>query len=539
MNLMWIVELSLLLGLAAATRIIFILVESSDFDVHLWFIHFYKKNFRLDNKQVKTALNKGYVGYPPLPHILISRLPKKYWIAAGILGNIGFDLLSVMVIYFSSNWFLGGNEFAQVKPLMSVGGICALIFLTSPTLHPLTARLMAMGGRTLSNLLILCYFIAFAFLFISKLYILIPICIILGILVILSSQFGLQVLTFFSVGLSIYYFDVLPLLVLAACFVTGIITPKLGIKQQLTAKISHYAWYNTAFPGRSTDKRNSFREIWPLFKRMFTTTGKVKAFDHFSNYLVKRFTPFIILYSMPTLLLFVYWLTSGQIQLDQLILNERMNYAFAISTIGFVTFLLVSLKPLAFLGEAERYLEYSTSFFSILFLYSFMSANTTFSLLLLLVVYQVFIILVNFILSLKSNLLAKFMIQPDASFNTLIDFLKSLGPRKYLSIPTKLNAKLSIHLQDQSFFHIYHVFQPDKGLKHTIEDHQVHHFVKPDFNYFIDKYGANILVTHKESLLKSAKMGVSYSLEKLRLMYENNDYAVYELSSNIKQTEAG
>ena len=85
-------ELGGIVLLSAATRALFLLRSSSDLDWHLWLLGFYRRGGGFRRKDVENAfkaVNQGYVGYPPIPHVFLARLPERLAMHATPTGSPG------------------------------------------------------------------------------------------------------------------------------------------------------------------------------------------------------------------------------------------------------------------------------------------------------------------------------------------------------------------------------------------------------------------------------------------------------------------
>ena len=110
---------------------------------------------------VKDSLVPGIRGYPPLPHAIIALIDPKHWVVVGRMTNLAFDLASILLVCFLSHFLFERVWQIASEQFISAAGAVTLLYATSPKLHPVTARLQAIGGRTLGNLLILLYFTFF------------------------------------------------------------------------------------------------------------------------------------------------------------------------------------------------------------------------------------------------------------------------------------------------------------------------------------------------------------------------------------------
>ena len=71
--------------------------------------------------------------------------------------------------------------------------------------------------------------------------------------------------------------------------------------------------------------------------------------------------------------------------------------------------------------------------------------------------------------------------------------------------------------------------EPGRGMKYMGEDHVYLYLMKPDFDHFRVRYGVNTLVAQKREVELAAKRGIEYPLHSLQLLYDNEQYAVYNV----------
>jgi hypothetical protein len=143
------VELLAVLLVGLVSRSLFLLAEGTDQYSHIWLIKKRREFGNLWEDHVDNSVIEGYRGYPPLAHYLVSLFPEKLWIAAGRLLNITYDLVSIIIIYYLTDHLF--RDVWDIRPTAALDGptVVSLLYATSPILHPVTARLKAIGGRTL------------------------------------------------------------------------------------------------------------------------------------------------------------------------------------------------------------------------------------------------------------------------------------------------------------------------------------------------------------------------------------------------------
>ena len=112
----------------------------------------------------------------------------------------------------------------------------------------------------------------------------------------------------------------------------------------------------------------------------------------------------------------------------------------------------------------------------------------------------------------------------------LVKFLNSVDEGRILSIPTKLNFKLS-YLSNEKLKFYYHFIDENKinGFKRMRNDEIVYNFIKPDFEYFIQIYKINTIVAEKNTVRKAEKKyQIQYKFTGLKLVFENAEFFVFQ-----------
>lgn len=515
--------------LGLVTRSIFLLHAGSDLDAHLWLTKL-RRNLGglkgIGKHSVKDSLVPGIRGYPPLPHAIIAQINPKHWVLVGRLTNLGFDLVSILLVYFLSHllfehvWQIASGQF------ISAAGAVTFLYATSPKLHPVTARLQAIGGRTLGNLLILLYFTFFGLSYLYGIPYFYSVCLLLGALTVLSSQFGMQVLVVNSIVLSCFYRDVVPLLPLLGTFGLCILIPQLGVRQLLARKWAHYKWYFNAIKEGRTPiaERNSFRNLVALPVYLFSRPGE------FGRIVFTKATPVILLYSIPVIPLLLYWWLSSPDTFTPLFSDNVIEYATGLILASFIAFVITSIKFALFLGEAERYLEYSIAFLHLIFVRYCILSKHSHEIIYIIIIIHIGLILVNFLY--LSSIRIKNNLSPpkETALDDVITFLNRRSRQNIITIPTKLSYTLAGSMEEtDSRFYYPSMSEPGRGMAYMGEDHVYLYLMKPDFDYFRVRYEVNTLVAQKREVELAAKQGIEYPLSSLKLLYDNEQYTVYSV----------
>ena len=515
--------------LALVTRLIFLLHAGSDLDAHLWLTKLRRDLGGLrgiGKHHVKDSLVPGIRGYPPLPHAIIAQINPKYWVLVGRVTNLAFDLASILLVYIITHLLF--ERVWQISPgqFISAAGAVTLLYATSPKLHPVTARLQAMGGRTLGNLLILLYFACFGAGYLFGIPYFYPPCLLLGTLIVLSSQFGMQVLVMNSIVLSCFYRDFVPLLPLLGTFGLCMLVPQLGARQLLARKWAHYKWYFTAIKEGTTPiaERNSLRDLIALPVYLLSRPRE------FHRIVFTKVTPIILVYSIPIIPLLLYWWLSSPDTFTEIFSDNVIWYVTGLTLSSLIAFIITSIKFTLFLGEAERYLEYSLAFIHLVFVRYCITTKHSYEIIYITTLIHIGFVLVNFLYLSSTKVKNNLWTTRETTLEAVIKFLNGRTGQNIITIPTKFSYTLAGSMEEtDSRFYYPSMSEPGRGMKYMQEDHVYLYLIKPDFDYFRVRYGVNTLVAQKREIELAAKQGIVYPLSSLKLLYDNDQYAVYSV----------
>ncbi|MBN1797192.1 MAG: hypothetical protein JW822_01355 [Spirochaetales bacterium] len=523
-----IIQIFIVLVISIVLRIMFIIFSSTDEYSHLWLINLIKRNKSIDQKIVSDSIIKGYRGYPPLPSFIISILPKKHWVFIGKIINIVYELLSILFVFLVT-YYLFENIFVFKTDIMTPVIAITLLYGTAPILFPVsyTARLSRIGGdRTISTFLCLIYFTSFGIAFICDLYWLYIICAFAGILIILSSQFGLQYILFTSIILSIAYLNVIPIAIILLTILLAILIPRCGVKRLLLRKIDHYGWYIKANKNKKSNvwDRNRLRDI-VLMPYYF-----LKDIKKFINIFTKKITITIVIYSMPILIIILLWFVINPDNFYILLKDKITLFIFVLSLSSIIIFIVTSLKPFLFLGQAERYFEHSIFYFDLIFILYIYRFKLNENIILWVILFQIILVLFNFLFKNIKYFKMKLYDRKEVEFDELISFLNKKKSMRILTIPTKMNFKIATHIDEKRHKYYYdNISSKINGIRYMDEDQIILHYIKSDFNYFKMKYGINMIIIKKGDIKYASKKGIRYNFKGLEKVFNNKEYSVYKL----------
>jgi hypothetical protein len=403
------------------SRLPFLILSSSDRHTQLWLLKVFSQNRGLKVSRIPHSILQGTICYPPLPAALISRLPQQYWPGAGTLLNIGSDSLVAVGIYIIAR----GCNLEIVNAHLT-----ALVWATLPILHPVNARLSGIAGRGIGTALVFCCF--FGLLRIEQGFqnsgALIAIA--AAILVILTSQFALQVLLFASLSMMLFAGNSKLLLLVLAAVTIGLAIPALGLRTQLWTKFLHYQWYYRH--GRSfVAHRNSPSHLFRLLKQSFP-----KAI----SYVLVSTTPGTVAVGLVGIVPLV---VIGQGGIDWMARNSGNQAAFYwMAALSLVPVAAITTKgPLCIFGEAERYIEYSAMFLVVALALSFYQVPSLG--LAIAVVTNLMGVFLNLALA-NMNRLKSALDGEDLQEETkLLEDLSKYGPRAIVTSPISLASRFA------------------------------------------------------------------------------------------------
>lgn len=517
-----ITDILLLFAFNFVLRIAFSIVKSNDEYIHIWIID------RMADKgytyHVNNSLTGDFYGYPSLPHYIISKFPRKLWILVGSSLNAIYDCLGVVVVYLFSIYALTHGMIGLNTGNIDIPFYTALIYGTTPVLFPVTARLKTFGGRTFGALFSILYFLSLFPAMYQPIGWFVLIAAFFAFITIVSSLFTTQSIIIVSVFMSACYLSPIPLIAVAGGFVLGYVFRVFRLDQIIDFKYKHNRWYIGNKKGTKAFARNSFNEYLLLPVYLFTQPKK------FVDLIVNKLTLVIAVYSVP--LLFVLILLFGmKPELYTVALQEPfLKYLLIVIGGGILAFILTSFKYLSQWGQAERYLEYSAPFVSILFVVLLARQEFGQQVFLYILLFQIMVILATFIFLQQREFFQNIKLSDRASAAIMSWLNKAPTDTRILTIPLKNSFSLASHVKNENVkFYYNFLCSKDSGLEFMQEDSVTYNAPRSDFRHFVAKYGINTLVVETKVAHKGKYKGVEYDFSKLRIAEETPDYIVYHL----------
>lgn len=500
----------------------------------------YSKLIALSQKRwidykIPDAANPGTFPRPSLVHFFISRFPKSIWRPVAILFNISADLTIAVFLYFLTPALLGNLIELTPSTAQSAGFLSMMVFLSTPILLPITARLKATNGRAISLLMTTAYFFSLWHGMEVHLWIGGVIAFILAYLIFLTSTFASQVILFFSIPMSVLYLNATPLLIPLTVLTLGYFLPFTGIRSLLIFKYWHTQFFASVFLKTRVGQRNLFANIFKFFVQLKTNLIEAK------NLLMLDTPLFILLYSVPGLwLLFSNWM--GQGWLPWYWQEPLAKFLWIILFSSGVVFVATATGIGRIFGEAERYFEYSSPMVTMLIVVlTFTYQSNPVLMLLALIFLQISVVVLVHTFEDSSRITRLIRYEPaihSRSVKDLIDYLLNLkGDIRIITLPDKFCRLLSSQTLEPSQGRIkyyYRMMLTHQSFKNGMENYFRDSSTASSFDISPSEmnrhYGINRVVVEKKFLEKD-KGVFSQALNAFPVVFENDVFSVYEIKA--------
>jgi hypothetical protein len=511
-----VAEICLIIAVTLATRVPFVLAPSSDRATQLWMTEVFARNRRIAPLRFDDSLRDGVLAYPPLPLFLFAFLPLRLRPAVAIGVSLGADVLHALIVY--STLALASSPTDRLPTVDLPLGL-ALLFTTLPILHPVNARLAGLGSRTIGPLLFTLYGLCLHAAMATGSILACLGCVVFGVAIILASQFALQVMLGTSVLLSVITWSPWPALVLLAVLCVGVLLPGLNILGQLRAKIGHWRWYATA-RNLHISVRNSWREL-----RRLAAGRTLAALPRLLVYIAVSTTFGVVALGVGTLLLAAWALPLPRLGDPP----PLAAFSGAVCLAGLILCAATVRGPLAIFGEAERYVEYSASFATLLIGLTAAPSADGASTLMLLVLVNIVLSTGNWTLMLLSRLSDALNERPSPDLQAVVDALDERPGRRVVASPIFLASSLALLCRGgHRFLHVL-IVDPDGEYSHWRDDLIGYPHLRGATAHFVQRYGADTMVLRRGERERIRALDPDCDLAGCRILYENAGFEVLDL----------
>ncbi len=333
--------------------------------------------FRLTKKLPRVILPHENT-YPFLYHYLLALFPGNARLWAERLTGAFFDTCNALLIYIFTHWLIWqnfpGGEYAEISLMVTA------LYAFSPALLRIGSGPRAYNGspRIMGQTLYLIHIFSAIIFLETGWYVFAGLSVLAGALLIVTAKFAVQVLVFF--GLFISFAEPVYFFIVIFAFLTSIMVTAGKSLFVLKGQINH--------------SLNYVKHLQKIFLHPYVQTLKeylTTCLTIIYYILILKFKKAADIFFRDNyplhLLAFVYpqFILCGFILLhqdDPIFPRQNIFIAWIIS--GMFWFLLTKLRPMMFLGEGERYLEYAIyPSFLLVTLYFFKEYKTIFFLWLL------------------------------------------------------------------------------------------------------------------------------------------------------------
>jgi hypothetical protein len=461
---------------------------------------------------LEEFLMPGIYDYPPLFHYLVALFPESWHLGIERWSSAVCDALHGIVIYLFSIYVLRQAGFPG-DPASSALWV-SFLFLISPSLTYIGSGPRAYQGtpRTLGELFFtLCIGYSTVHFFQGGVGFLLAAGL-FGGLILLTSKFGSQVFVFFYVVFLILTRGTTWIAVLLLAFFTAWFFSWGHYKDILLGHLDHCEYYRKAISKRFYLVRDKNR--WSGLKTMVHEWKKspFKA----SRILVMDNTYVLLLIRNPQLAYLLVLLLAGEYRY-----NTVSGLLFTWIGAGVLAFLLTSLRPFLFLGEAERYLEYAL--FPQLLLISLSGSAFPF-----------FYWLAGYEMVLYGVFVAGFIYQYSQKEQDLPMFREMIA---FIRRDRSIQNILPIYLNDA----IQLAYESGKRIAHfpgnfrnrffPIEEFlsfydTVYPFPNQNLRSLMDRYGYDAVYFSKQDMHKAIEHNIRYTIKDWELAFVNTRYTV-------------
>jgi len=507
-----------LLLLAFVLRFAFLSTSSTDDQVHLWNVKLRARHGDIGSHAPFDSVVEGKRGYPTLQHYIVSRFPERHWRLAGKLLNLSYDLVLVIFTWCLASLVVPQGEGAQLSPAL----LAVAAMATSPLLMPINSRVKSMGGRILGNVFAQGYLLSAWYAVSGNAVLGVLGMVFFGLLVVLSSKFALQFILFSSPLISLLCLSPYPLSGAALVVLLAWSLPWLGLSDVSSFMFRHSCWYKRNFQTvSSVSYRNRFRDLLAL-PRLFLEDQGV-----FWGTLFRRSSYLIALYSFPIVWVVLCFSVQMPVFGGPL---DALGYGFAVIFSAIILFLLTSLRPLLFLGQAERYLEFCLPYAAVLLALAYSRGYMSLTAALGLILFQLIMTIANLAYSHYATI-KKALQPPNSGANW--DFLPMLKGKRILTIPIK-QAFMFSHADDGDNLYYYRFINtPESGFSYLETDQAHFELPRPDFEFFVERYGIDTVIASKdEGIARAARHGINYPFNEYETLFEDDKYLVVSLRAN-------
>lgn len=479
----------------------------------VWFHLHAAEEIRKNKHRIPPTLD-GFIirtpfDYPPLLHFMTSFRTKESRERFEPFFGSFLDTCQVIFIFFLALILSGRYELAFIS---------GTLFAFMPILVKADARVFFLSPRPFGQLYAsFALILSLLFVWYGELHNLVLPMFFLSI-VFLTSKFGAQAMIFIYLILALILFNGYFVLMLLGGMGFAILISKGHYLKVLSGHIRHSRFYRRSL----VHKHSWTKQISSSGKSMSASQADALGPKGVAVHLLKNPVVSALAYTPLLLILAVLLLFESPSLLNRPYRPQLLAWILA----SFIPVLIVSIKPLRFLGEAERYLEYGVAPLCILIpmvLYSLQDA-LIWTLLFLVFIYSVVLILINYRISVK-----EFVKRPGDPVDAeeVFQRLNQMPPARLMCIPVTTCFMTAYKTNHQTLFwggNVPEEFFSSDHFDFIFKDEFP--FPSEDIGSLVSRYGITHILVWKQSLDR-VPPGYYSGLSRHPKLFENTSYAIH------------
>lgn len=483
---------------------------------HLLYARKIRRNkFRYPKYFENFIIKKDPLAYPFLFHYFLALFPVTWrenasYYLSGLIDSIQVLLLGLFMFYFLPS--------INIELPAYVIYLACLTFATYPILMRVgDERNAAASARPLGELFFLFSILSTSLYLLHSSFIFFILAILFGSFVLLTSKFGAQAFYFVFFICSLFFLDLVFILITASSFLLAVVISYGGYLRVFRGHIAHSFMHNKIgfFKGR---KKTGILELLNLFiKRPGEAVEAVYKLPGVSIFI---FSPFLIL------IIYFYLHDFSIIQAN---LFLKFYFSWTIATVILVFF--TSFGKARCFGEAERYADYSVFAISLIVpLFIYLYHNEIHMWIIFIVILLCHLILYGIYLYVWLKVF------PSGAYNSQVcKKLNEFAPTNVACIPVNMSYELAYKTQHKLLWDPPGFSQNVKNFKKDIDRfnklYSNYPLLNKDLSLLIEEYNIEIIVMKKlygfRSIMNKLDIINFYDTSKFTQIYENAEYIIY------------
>ena len=330
-----------------------------------------------------------------------------------------------------------------------------------------------------------------------------------------SSKFAWQAVSFITIYMALYFKSIAPITVYALSFLFAWVLSSGYSVAVLRGLIRHSTFYATYLASRHYGLEKNFEKIYSV--RSF----KAFVFELLDNRIFRFITDYPVMF------------------FSLLVVASAENFLIGQGLIPFliVLHLFFCTERFKFLGEAERYIE-----FSLPFLFLFLSANYPPPNLIYLAPMLVFYLLLFYRQCTRIVVNSRNSVRRDDEYKAVLHYMSQFNEGLVVTIPFRLAYVAGLNLSSDNHlrFLMNYTNAPTGAQLETLKDLMPDHypFISKDTDSIIQKYEVDFLLVDKQAVafLHSKVGGYYQRFNKYPIVFETATLMVVDLRGWVQKS---